>query len=94
MTVQRLLAVPALALVALGLASVPASGAVRCGAVDPETGTTARATLTLDDDSVASIAYGRDTDDRTLLLRFRAAGCDLASTEARTRTTAAPQRSP
>jgi hypothetical protein len=78
MTVLRLLALPAVVLVALGFASVPASGAVRCGSADPETNATARATLTLQDDSVAGIAYGRDTDDRTLLLRFRAEGCELA----------------
>jgi hypothetical protein len=66
----------ALAVPILGLAleAAPAHAAV-CGVPGSQT---SRATLTLDDQSVTSVAYGRGTDPpRTLLLRFKAAGCTL-----------------
>jgi hypothetical protein len=67
------LAVPILV---LALEGTPAHAA-QCGIPDSET---PRATLTLDDQSVTSVAYGRGTDPpRTLLLRFKAAGCTLPS---------------
>jgi hypothetical protein len=51
--------------------------AATCGVSDPRTQTTPRATMTLDDDSVTSIAYKRSTDPKTFLLRFRVTGCDV-----------------
>jgi hypothetical protein len=69
----------ALAVPILGLAleGAPAEAA-QCGVPGSQA---ARATLTLDDQSVTSVAYGRGTDPpRTLLLRFKAAGCTLPAT--------------
>jgi hypothetical protein len=60
--------------------SIPATsavGAVQCGSTDPQTDATARATLTLDPDSVTTLAYKRDTRPQTLLLRFKVTGCEL-----------------
>jgi hypothetical protein len=53
------------------------AAAVPCGSVDPDTQRTARAALTLDEDSVTTLVFKRHTEPRTLLIRFIAAGCDL-----------------
>ena len=57
------------------------SAATRCGDVDPATKQSTRAALTLDENSVTNLSYKRKTNTRTLLLIFKATGCDLGSSQ-------------
>ncbi len=82
MRASRSLPAIAFVLVVLLLPVAAPSEAATCGDRDPATQLPRKATLTLDEDSVATIAYGRDMDDQTLLLRFRAAGCTFGSDQA------------
>lgn len=77
----RTLATFALLLAVLGT-PLSAHAQVACERVDPSTQEVARATLTLDLDSVTAKAFGRSTAPATLLLRFKAAGCRLTADSA------------
>ena len=79
-TAQRLIPILASLVIVLGSTATSAQAAVPCGAVDPMTKRPTQATLTLAPDSVTSIAYKRDTAPATLLLRFKAKGCELPAT--------------
>jgi hypothetical protein len=76
MSVRRISCVALLAALFACLDS-GAAHAATCGVVDPQTKTTPRATLTLDDTSVTSIAYKRSTNPKDFLLRFNVAGCEI-----------------
>jgi hypothetical protein len=54
-----------------------AASALECGASAAQGAPPTRATLTLDPDSVTTIAYKRGTHPETLLLRFKVTGCDM-----------------
>lgn len=69
----------ALVLVTAGVlfAAQPA-GAVTCGEIDPATDAVAEGVLVLDeDDSVITLAFGRDTGTRRLSLVFSVTGCEI-----------------
>jgi hypothetical protein len=76
MLMRRRVHIPGL-VVTVVVSWAPAAQAAECGTTDTQTKKIARATLTLDPDSVTTIAYQRATDPETLLLRFKATGCDL-----------------
>jgi hypothetical protein len=73
---RQLLHLVALIAVA-GIDAAPASAAVTCGTSNPKTHATAKATLDLDPDSVATIGFERDTGPQKMLIRFKATGCRL-----------------
>jgi hypothetical protein len=75
------------------LAGARQAEAAKCGAVDPATKTTARATLALDEKSaVTSQIFKRKTAKRSLSLIFTASGCDIDVLEPAPRPTQLPQK--
>lgn len=79
MGAHRLVLLVVLSTVTLYVA--PQAAAVKCGDSDSSTNGTARALLTLDAQSVTTQHYGRSTKPRTLNLIFKAAGCDLGTSQ-------------
>jgi hypothetical protein len=76
-------------LIGLAINGAPASAAT-CGVADAQP---SRATLTLNDQSVTSVAYGRTKAPvHTLLLRFKAAGCVVPDDVAQVTTEVVPKQ--
>jgi hypothetical protein len=66
-----------LALAVIFASQPSAASATDCGTVDPKSHVTAKAMLSVDPDSVTTVAFRRSTDPQKLLVRFRVRGCDL-----------------
>jgi hypothetical protein len=77
-----------------GLCVAPSTKAAltQCGAKDPKTHELKRAVLTLDPQSVTTISYKRATGVRTLNFIFKAAGCDLGTSQANPDTDLLPKQ--